>query len=239
MRGRGDRGSPTDFIRRRSDFAIGGGQKAAGRRGPHAEGGANGKVRRGMILRVRHRLFTFAAGLSAVLCAAFFALTVRSLDVADFVMRDSGRFVVYLSSACGRLKVRVIDAEHPPPSDANRHRAGWVYSRMEADPDRDRRVYPSNGDTYYVNGGGFALWHGVPAPSGNMYPDFGAMVPSWSAVPATQILPAVWYFKWRKRRARSRAGLCPACGYDLRATPEDRSRYPLNYASRIGADRGY
>jgi hypothetical protein len=37
----------------------------------------------------------------------------------------------------------------------------------------------------------------------------------------TGILPAVWLKKNRRRAARRRAarGLCPACGYDLRATP--------------------
>ena len=54
----------------------------------------------------------------------------------------------------------------------------------------------------------------------------------------TMFLPLAW---WRGHTlARRRRGdLCPVCGYDLRASPEDQSRYPLNYASRIGADRGH
>jgi hypothetical protein len=73
-------------------------------------------------------------------------------------------------------------------------------------------------------------------------PNFGALAPAWPiaiwrnqtyAVPSIFILvpywlaavfataPLAWAIRHPKRRARYRArtGLCPACGYDLRATP--------------------
>jgi hypothetical protein len=42
------------------------------------------------------------------------------------------------------------------------------------------------------------------------------------AVPfvATAILPALWEARRRRTRQRLRCQLCPACGYDLRATPD-------------------
>ncbi len=46
-------------------------------------------------------------------------------------------------------------------------------------------------------------------------------VPHWFIILLAAILPA-WRFggwTWRRRRRRRCAGLCPACGYDLRATP--------------------
>ena len=34
------------------------------------------------------------------------------------------------------------------------------------------------------------------------------------------ILPALWLIRRARQRCQSRAGLCPQCGYDLRATPD-------------------
>jgi hypothetical protein len=46
------------------------------------------------------------------------------------------------------------------------------------------------------------------------------VVPLWLPLPAASLLPALW-LAWTQREARRRrAGLCPACGYDLRASPD-------------------
>ena len=42
---------------------------------------------------------------------------------------------------------------------------------------------------------------------------------AWPAV-LTAILPALWVVQWRRHRRRGRTGLCPVCGYDLRASPD-------------------
>ena len=47
-------------------------------------------------------------------------------------------------------------------------------------------------------------------------------VPAWSLVFAFTVLPAIVVLRElraARRRRRSRLGLCPACGYDLRASP--------------------
>jgi hypothetical protein len=45
-------------------------------------------------------------------------------------------------------------------------------------------------------------------------------LPLWFAMMASGILPAWRFGGWWKRRRRRRIGRCPACGYDLCATPE-------------------
>jgi hypothetical protein len=47
-------------------------------------------------------------------------------------------------------------------------------------------------------------------------------LPYWPIAAATALLPAWRLLTHRRRRRRARAaqGLCPRCGYDLRATPD-------------------
>ena len=46
-------------------------------------------------------------------------------------------------------------------------------------------------------------------------------VPYWLIAFSAAIAPSVWLARMKRRRERDRlsAGLCPTCGYDLRATP--------------------
>ena len=51
-------------------------------------------------------------------------------------------------------------------------------------------------------------------------------------------LLVIWTFRFvkaRKRRARIARGLCPACGYDVRAAPDRCSECGLEIAERVPA----
>jgi hypothetical protein len=45
-------------------------------------------------------------------------------------------------------------------------------------------------------------------------------VPHWFVTLVAATLPAAWLVRTRRGIRRRRLGLCPACGYDVRATPE-------------------
>ena len=63
----------------------------------------------------------------------------------------------------------------------------------------------------------------LSAPDGKRLAWIGTSVrvvlPYWLMAVVTGVGPAVWAWRRRRRRRRGGAGLCPACGYDLRATP--------------------
>jgi hypothetical protein len=46
------------------------------------------------------------------------------------------------------------------------------------------------------------------------------IVPVWMPTTLFAIVPVLWILRRRRDRMRLRAGLCPSCGYDLRATPD-------------------
>src|SRR5262249_54482619 len=53
-----------------------------------------------------------------------------------------------------------------------------------------------------------------PVPT-NWY--YAAVVPGWAVALLASVAPAIWL--WRRVRRRP-SGICPVCGYDLRASPQ-------------------
>jgi hypothetical protein len=72
---------------------------------------------------------------------------------------------------------------------------------------------------------GFA-WIEGDAREGAIYPGEpplpyrALVVPWWSVAAVFAMLPLARIAAWLRRRRHAARGLCPRCGYDLRATPE-------------------
>jgi hypothetical protein len=174
---------------------------------------------------MRRRLFTLAAGVSAVLFVSVCVLWVRSYRVEDRLWYDTSpytspqrRWIVTLSY--GRLYMTVDDAyapalvdyrgSDPDPSE----NWGWKNTFGYAAPfDRWRfvPVHAGGPDQESVLGFGFR-WARDP--------QFGrvhrlAGVPLYAAAALTAVLPVIWMRRWRRSRKDARRR-CPACGYGRR-----------------------
>lgn len=53
-----------------------------------------------------------------------------------------------------------------------------------------------------------------------MTPFHSVVVPLWLPMLLFAMAPATWVLRRRRRNRRNDRGMCPSCGYDLRATPE-------------------
>jgi hypothetical protein len=148
--------------------------------------------------------------LSLLACLATLALWVLSYSREDAlancqpptergVISTRGCLLFYDEAAIGSYR-------YPPPT-------GWTHvARPTA---TDISDYAPANTTRFATLAGF----GVLAGDTSLYTVTARIIPHWFVALATALLPATW-LRARRQRHRSASGLCPACGYDLRATPD-------------------
>jgi hypothetical protein len=186
------------------------------------------------------RLLTLSAALSLLACVATVALWVRSARLADALFRTSvkrppaqGYDDYALWSSAGLLVWQREDVT-PSPDDlrvmgeaiVGMEEEGWHYvGPQPAFPfyqDEDRWLAINVGwSSYHPPRTGF--FTEPPAPADNVWRTSSSVwFPHWMLAAATAVLPAFVIGRAliavRRRKARSRAGACANCGYDLRAT---------------------
>ena len=148
---------------------------------------------------MRRMLLNFAAAVSLVLSLGFCGMGLRSLahgDTWEYLARD-GRLVMLISKK-GRLDVLHIrrwNGDEPGPS-----------YRTQPAP------FALGGTDYSHRWLGFGA--GVQLNGGRF-----VNIPYWSLALLAAIPPAL-AARHMLRRSRWVAGVCPVCGYDLRATPD-------------------
>jgi hypothetical protein len=179
------------------------------------------------------RLFTLLSALSLLLCAAAVVLWVRSYRLADGVpvlMRgdgwrlDSWHGRVFVTHVVMGAREHVYVRVSPPTvggarfDDRKRPALAAKLRAIQADADAQMMTLPLLAFPPASAGNGFGFG-GRDAKLGAGKGVWTTAVPYWS-VCAMLALPPLLRARLRRRdRRRASAGLCPGCGYDLRATP--------------------
>jgi hypothetical protein len=167
-----------------------------------------------------------AATVSLALCVAAFALWGRSYirhDRVDYASAPGpsesqlhlGAESTQDTIAIGYVYYRPATPHRlPPPFTPGLYRSAWTV--IPGAPNGTRRCADENGRQ--VAGFGIFAWPLSLKYANADHPvyNYGVLFPRWSIAVFTGV--AAWIF-YRKGRSVPQ-GLCPACGYDLRATPE-------------------
>ena len=149
---------------------------------------------------------TGIVGMSFILCIAAGILCVRSYSVHDVAVLALPGYRTYnLQSSQGSVGALYLHSRRPLGADTLRARAGW-------DTFRPSRMIPS--DTFWQRRGFHRTLEDNPDVKMIVL-----IVPHWLLVLAFAIVPSWWLLAGLRRRRRRRNNRCPACGYDLRATP--------------------
>lgn len=172
--------------------------------------------------RPLRRLSTLAAvAASAVLCAAVCVVWVRSYWYSEEVSWRGDRGWRSVRSATGYVEIGLLAADWSSRPDLFH---GPKYGRTEAGPPVNwlQELGGSVGDTDSDwEWHGFA-WHEKRNARRDTWCAEG-YAPFWAPAAVTAALPVGWAGLWCRSRVRTRrrraSGRCPACGYDLRASP--------------------
>jgi hypothetical protein len=158
--------------------------------------------------------------LSLGLCVAVCVVWVRSHLVRDYAWvwapwpadtRGQRYLKVDADSGGGQFEISWhlwTAAEREELRQGNERAEANTYHRTFPDPPRryTRSIPPTPWNTL-----GFK-WY-----SGPTHTSF--CLPYWLVALLTGTAPVAWAAAWARRRRRVKQGLCPTCGYDLRATP--------------------
>ena len=164
------------------------------------------------------RLFNLLTLLSLLLGAAVAALWERSYDGRDRIIYQTDE------DARGRQRCFVLgwsrgvfDFQHHHIAGLGRAYAEWMGLHMDHSEPAPEAFAPRPESGFALLGFGFLRPTTKLAPPAVWW-RYSVYVPHYAVALAAGILPAAWL---RRRWLRSdRRGLCRACGYDLRATPD-------------------
>jgi hypothetical protein len=168
------------------------------------------------------RLFTALSALSLLLLVATVVVWVRSYSVGDVWMSSAvdvsnGRATVwqYLLMTEGgtfNLVYKRLESANPESVQGVTEGPPSKFAHFTYAFDR-RTFWQQMGFSYTSSVTGNAWWTTARKT---------VRVPPWLPLVTFAAPPAIWFLKARRRRlatGRRAPGLCPHCGYDLRASP--------------------
>jgi hypothetical protein len=183
---------------------------------------------------MKRRLFNLAAFVSLAICTAWIVLGARSYFVRDTIQWEDtaeGNQCYRLISTRGDAilhlqSVTFVGPTAPHSFSLLSDHSGWHTLRNPKPPQR-ASFWRRRG--FFLNYSHTEKWvpyvkamSGRPDPQIAPYRQIGKEflfgVPYWFAALLFAIAPAWWAAKWRRRRF-PKPGVCPSCGYDLRASP--------------------
>jgi hypothetical protein len=161
-------------------------------------------------------LFIFVSATSLLLCILTVVLWVRSYRASDFVWSPDGANVLHIVTGRGDMLLQWVS--NKPRSAWGR--GGWGHAR---NPPQD--IVSGNWRFWTQSQPRKLLWlitwgRAIYGRGGSSGSGFSVMFPYWLVTVLTLAAPATALGKRFASRRKHRAGLCPICGYDLRATPE-------------------
>jgi hypothetical protein len=181
------------------------------------------------LIRLIFRLFAIV---SLILCIGTVVLWVRSYQCGMFLEWNQIRCVRQLAASRGEIWVYW---EQESAGDSEPRHIFRAFSFTSPKRPRDWGYGPRD-VPFQFDHAGFAYASGpniVRHQTAKI-----VIVPCWSVILCTLLLPAQYVRGWlqrRRKKARQRAGLCVACGYDLRASkdrcPECGTAIPVMIAT--------
>ena len=157
---------------------------------------------------MKRRLFTILSALSLLIFMAVCVLWVRGLSRYEmWEYQTSADKLYHVVSVHGDIYFSAVDRSpsiHAP--------VGFKYSGAKA---------PAHWDSWHAS---------TPKPNvarrmlgvGFIRFEYGVklVLACWLLSASCMVLPTLWMSRYVRERLRTARGLCPSCGYDLRATPE-------------------
>jgi hypothetical protein len=172
--------------------------------------------------QMSRRLINLLTLLSLLLCVASVALWVRSYAASDSFSHGQldvdGDFsdVTGWGIETGEGGVAVSrDRLHQAGRPVDELPSGWVWEPRE--PVNLTDVWVGIPTTFATRMGFFWREFQSATPYGTTWRTRSVGFPVWPLAALTAVLPATWLYRRIRRHPR---GHCPACGYDLRATPD-------------------